>query len=295
MDSERVDNSENINTNTMSMMASEKRGKKPCNKLLPVVIILAILAVAGAGFGVWGVVNEAIQRKQIEELETEIAGKNEEIAALRGVTVEEVENEETKGEQTTLARSTNVPFARGKQIIPEGGFKSARWSVTDETLSGLSVDFIQDSDQVDADYEQATGEKDPKDEIRITYTPAKVNEDFGLNLAGGDRARELKVENIDVDKVVDVKIGLFGQAPNDKTVLLYLMEDGNGDVSRRTGEGKFAAAEAKERANYTCIFAGRDYRELFSGECSAGLLVEFAAGASASGTAVAPDSLCADW
>ena len=51
--------------------------KKQRNKLLPVVIILAIVAVAGVGFGVFELIMNNQASSRAEALDSELAKKNE--------------------------------------------------------------------------------------------------------------------------------------------------------------------------------------------------------------------------
>ncbi len=195
--------------------ANKARVKKERNKLLPAVIILAVLTVAGCGFGIWGVVNGLAQGREIDNLKTEVADKNEEIADLKGVEVEEVVNENNEQVVIEDRRSVNLPMTKGKQILPAGEKASDWWLVEDHSMEGWMGLGLRQS---------ANG--DEASAIEIEYNPAKMGQFFGLNLAGGEEIQTLKVGKIDADKVVDVKIALFGQGVCGRESLLYLMEDG---------------------------------------------------------------------
>ncbi len=205
---------------------------KERNKLLPAVIVLAILAVAGCGFGVWGVINGAMQGKEVDELKAEISSKNEELADLKGITVEEVVNENNEEIVAHEKKSANIPLIKGKEILPAtGGFEAESWSVVgDGAMSGISLHLRQSL---------KNGEEN---KINIQYNPVEMNRIYGLNLTGGEKIQTLEVGNIDVNKVVDVKIGLFGQAVSDRETLLYLMEDGTieyNNIKEGLQNGKF--------------------------------------------------------
>lgn len=137
---------DNINTNTGVNMnnvapsgaSGSRTVKKAGKKYIPVMVILAVLAVAGMGFGIFGMVMNGQSQQKADDLGVQLEEKQELLAQVQeklGVEVEPEVKEE--GETEELVESVNVAAARDYIYIGEWGVKIK----VPESLAAVSYVF----------------------------------------------------------------------------------------------------------------------------------------------------------
>lgn len=106
------------------------QSKKQRNKLLPVVIVLAIVAVAGIGFGVFELIMNNQASSRAEALDSELAKKNEalklteeKLGAQIKIKEEEEDKEEDEKEEDEEVVKVDVSAARDYIYVGEWGIK----------------------------------------------------------------------------------------------------------------------------------------------------------------------------
>lgn len=202
-----------------SMSSTVLGGKKQHNKLLPVVVVLAILAVAGCGFGVWGVVSSASRGDEVAKLEAKIQDRNAEIAELKGVSVEEIETSESEGLEEVAVKSYSLPNLSlyGAKVLDSsiGDRLPDYWQqhAGSTMMPGLDL-YLQ--------HDARLGQNS----IRVMINVEKfAGSYYDVTMPVSSGTVEWNIAEIDVNRVVSVDVGLIGQDAAGAT-LLYLMDDG---------------------------------------------------------------------
>lgn len=200
-----------------------KKVVKKCNKAAIIVIVLAVLAVAGAGFGAYSILSS---NSRITDLEQKLAERDSIIAELRG---EDMPSDDVDASDNALSSDSVQPLAKSllitstEQAIDTGVGGAFALNIS-TTIS--DVMYMALSKQVGGltDFEK---EYEPD----TTEQPAKISGSINFSVVGDMYGLEkndiegFEVSNIDVDHVVDVFVGGFGQALGDE-VALFLMDDG---------------------------------------------------------------------
>lgn len=192
-----------------SAFVSTGKTKKTSNKLLPVVIILAVLALTGIGFGVYGVMTG---NTRVADLETQIAEKDQRIAELEGEHDGNDNANDVSNDNSSQLLTKNLLISSLEQYI-NGDHRPFIY----ELRSDFGEFYVFLERQVGGPLEGPEG-----DISQPTQLSGEIRRTEFNNL---EKTERFEITGIDVNRIVDVFVGGFGNGMGNET-MLFLMEDG---------------------------------------------------------------------
>ncbi len=178
---------------------AQSKKLKITNKLLPITIILAVLAVAGIGAGVYGWL---VNRDKITELEQQISAKDQKIADLQGEQPED-------SAENDMENDLNIKIANNMLITsPTQVLNDEHNNEPIELFQGDSHGdcFVFLRKQVGGAFD-LTSIDGPADWVIPTRISMSVN---FKNINGWDKDIDAEITNIDADKVTQVFVNGYG-------------------------------------------------------------------------------------
>jgi len=203
MDEKNVLTVQGGNAQGKDASAAVRQGEaKKSKRGLIAMIVLAMIALGGVGFGIYGLVAGS---SRVAELEKQLAEKDE--------TISELEQNDDGNEGTANDLAQRLLITTPEQLIGGDG-KPVEVELRASFGSSVQITLSK----------QIGGEMELFDGSKINKEPSLRGRISG-NFAGDDKNEEFEVTGIDAGKVVDVFISGFGNGTGYETAF-FLMEDG---------------------------------------------------------------------
>ena len=195
---------------------SKKPAKKLHKSLIVVMVILAVLALAGTGFGVYGMLSGD---SKVADLEQKIAEQEQIIKELRSEPSDQP-TQPDEGEQEPDMSNPNVPDLAKQLLI----------SNMDQFINWGKGPFVYELRSVYGEFsvylERQVGSPIEGPEGEISLPHARLSGSIErTDFNGLERREEFEITGLDNDKIVDVFVSGFGNGMGDET-MFFLMDDG---------------------------------------------------------------------
>lgn len=218
MPNENITSGDAAPTTAATSSKLDKTGKMVRQKPYAIAIVtLAIIAVAGIGFGIVGMVLNGQAQSQIEDLET-IATENG-----AGEVVEIIKEEEKNVVVEQKVLTAKDLLLRGNKVL--NGDYQLNYSLSSSDTSG-AISAVLYATMAGTEIDCETSQKATSDSYGIVLSIDwdKMASWYGLE---GRKAgyEQIKIDDISGERVVDVLVASFGQAGGYE-VVFFLMDDG---------------------------------------------------------------------
>lgn len=209
-----------------STKRSHKSGKMvPQKPYLIAIIVLAVLAVAGAGFGVAELVINSHSDQNKAQLEqtgdqddkTDGADEDDHVAD---------DDKDIAGE-TEGFTVKNLLIRHDKLINQPYDDVSNYDLIAENTGVTVQVSAYEKGTLTPEACETGNGDRRTKStyEVSMSVNWGEVKDIFGIKHTGREDTGTFEIKDIDASRIVDLKIGSFGHLAENATVL-FLMDDG---------------------------------------------------------------------
>lgn len=202
-------NEEEQRGNLTGVEKAKKAGSK--TPYVVTIVCLAILALAGTGFGVAGMISSARKAEEFADLEKKVGGS-------------EKNGESETGDDGEIRLKIKDLAVRGDKVIESEG--PMNYALTSEFGNGaLKVMLTNRTKGTVADCD--TGERQAEDESKLT---AIIDYDLVKDWYGLDGTKtgteEVEITGVKADDVVDVIVAGFGNGVGGSEAILMQMKDG---------------------------------------------------------------------